>query len=226
MAISFAAWFEIDSKYGEKANSIKTKKLEGVRKKIREVCKDTKGDIDEENIQKITELYDESKNPIESLNTTTQLFFISGTSFLLSVVVRIAVDYLSIQTIGGLEGISFSVGMFIFVISWINCYSLRTLLTSAKDPPIIKLLNALVAGLLEGINAYLLYQIMQIVLSGRAALDIIIFAGFLILSFPGAIIYIWKINERRWMLVGYALMLLPWIYLILIYVIEEILKYL
>jgi hypothetical protein len=225
MAISFAAWFELDSKYYEKANSRKGKKLDTIREKIRQICKEEKGEIDEKNILEITHLYEESRNPIESLNSTTQLFFMSGISFLLSVAMRLVSDYLKATQIEGLEPIFFLFGFFIFLISWKNCYNLRILLTSENDPPITSILNAVLIGILQGIHAYLLMIVVPIILSGRAAMDLYIFAGFLFLTFPGAIIYLWKVDERRWMFVGSFLMFLPWIYVIIIFAIDYILKF-
>jgi hypothetical protein len=226
MTICFAAWFELDSKYYEKANSRKRKKLDTVREKIRQIYKEEKGEIDEKNISEITHLYEESRNPIESLNDTTQLFFISGISFLLSVAMRLVADYLGATQIEGLEPIFFLFGFTIFLISWKNCYNLRILLASENDPPITSILSAILVGILQGIHGYFLMIVVPIILSGRAAMDLYIFAGFLFLTFPGAIIYLWKADERRWMLAGSFLMILPWAYVIIISIADYILKFL
>lgn len=220
-AVSLGAWFEVERTFGKKARVMKERLLAETRNKIIEIYEKERDNISEESIKEIGSLYEKSGSPISFLDETLRTFLISGVLFLGSVASRLAIDYLEMKEVAAIEGISFLIGFVIFAVAIYNSHILRNLVFSEKDPPVIPLLGAVVVGIMEGINAYLLLIFIPIVLSGRATIDLIVFVGFLLLSFPGAVIYLWGLqteseSARTWSLAGFSIMSSPWIYLIVI----------
>jgi membrane-associated HD superfamily phosphohydrolase len=223
IAVSFMAWFEVDSRYAKKARSLKQRKLKDIQAKIHQLSRKRTTHIDEDEIREITNLYDESRNSIDSLNNTTHLFFFSGILFLVSLTTRIAMQYINIE-LESLETATFASGFIIFLIAWKNCYSLRALVATEEDPSTTTLFTAIIVGIIGGINAYLLWIIIPIIFQGRATFDLMIFAGLLVLSFIGIIIFLAKEKEARWTQGGYFLMILPWLYLLAISIVGYLLR--
>ncbi|RLI47364.1 hypothetical protein DRO69_00745 [Candidatus Bathyarchaeota archaeon] len=217
---SFSTWFEIERTYGPKARERRKKLLSRTRNLIIDICSKEES-ISKESLRKIASLYQESEQSITSLEDTLQLAFGSGILFLIAVISRVAVDYLHFPELASLEAYTFIFGLVLFLMMIYNLKSLRKLVQSDEDPQSIPFSVGIIVGLILGINAYLIWILIPFLVAGKIALDLIMFICFLFLSFVGAVMFLWKYRiESKWQWTGYFLMILPWIYLMVVGLID------
>lgn len=228
IAVSFGAWISVHSKYGEKVKEKKRQKLNEAREEIEKICRLMRTSKMKESIESelvsLTNLYEESNEPIELFEQTWKMFLYAGLSFFVSIFSRLGADLLSVWQLASVEALVFLFGAFLFVIACLNTRNLMILLGSGEDPH-ISMLNAVLFGMVAALHLYVIFQLLPNFLLGTLTIYQLIFFVLLWCSFIGLAILLWKgekTGASKEILVGMTLTLAPWLWIVLLAILTYI----
>jgi hypothetical protein len=221
---AFGAWFEVERTYGSRAREMKSQTLAKTRTVIVGIYNTEHENVSEESLKKIVSMYDKCNLPTSTLDDTLRTALATGMLFLISLASRLAIDRLSLPELGPVEGICFFVGFVMLFFMIYNFHTLRKVVSSEIDPPSVPISMAILTAIIIGINLYMIAVLVPIINAGRAALDLIILTGLLVLGIIGALITLIAFRmhgKLRW--AGYILFASPWVFLVVASLIEWLL---
>jgi VIT1/CCC1 family predicted Fe2+/Mn2+ transporter len=218
LAVSFGAWFEIHTKYGDAVKEKKKTRLKKVRYEINNICEMLHEGKGEEEIDKklahLTTLYEESNEPINLFETTWNAFSIAGLFFLIAVFCRLGADLLTLSQLLAVEAFTFLIGIFFFILAIVNTRNLMNLLSSDKDP-VASLLRTTVIAIVQALHSYVIWELSLNLASVLSSRELTIFYILLWCTFGGAIL-LWvgtEKKDKKLSIGGFFIIYSPWFWL-------------
>lgn len=213
---SLGLWLVVDYNYRKPSATMRKKLLGETRNAVVEAAKNKPSSISEETLDKIASLIEKSKLPKSSFEDARQLLLTSGLLFLVSLSFGLATGRIGMSSSSALEGITFLSGFVVFLFAIYNTYNLVKLLSSKVDPPSISISAGIIAGLVIGVDLFMIWSMLQIIEKGSAAIDIFVFTGLLFLSIVGMITLLYTRMRSKLAWAAYVLVISPWIFFVIV----------